>query len=80
MAVNEEPALRKWHGVPAAEAADENQLDQVDESKQSVSDKARREDERRHAARISRLFRAPEKWSWSRKDIFSLGKMHFRLN
>ena len=76
--VNQETVLRKSPTVPVAEATDGKEMDRP--KRRSILEKARRGDERRHVARISRLFRASNEMTWSRKDIFSLGELLFRID
>lgn len=76
--VNQEPVLHGSSNVPVSGLANDDQIKKSEQ--RSDFEKARRDDERRHLARISRLFRAPQGWPWSRKDIFSLGEIPFRID
>jgi len=47
--------------------------------KKNRSEKERRDGERHHMKRISRLFKAPQQ-PWSKKDVLSLGKTIFLID
>ena len=47
--------------------------------KKSAAEKGRRDRERHHLERISRLFKAPEQ-HWAKKDVLGLGKIIFLID
>ena len=49
------------------------------QAKKNGLEKGRRDRERHHLERTSRLFRAPERY-WSEKEVLSLGEINFLID
>ena len=76
--MNQQPVLRRSAGTskPAQKAGGGRSEKEV---KKNDSEKVKRDGERRHLERISRLFKAPRQ-PWSKKDVLSLGKTIFLID
>ena len=76
--VNQQPTLRQSAGSskPGRETGREKKEKSV---KKNGKEKGRRDTERHHLERISRLFRATGQ-RWSKKDVLSLGKKNFLID
>ncbi|KAF9783243.1 hypothetical protein BJ322DRAFT_1110126 [Thelephora terrestris] len=67
--VNPQSALRQINGVPGVGKKAEKE-----QTKRSRAEQKRREKEKHHLERVSRLFREPAK-PWSKKDVLSLAAL-----
>ena len=79
MAVNQQPALWRPSNAPKPrEGTDKRSEKQVEKSKK---EKNRRDVERHHLERISRMFlREPQMQGWSKKALLTLGKISFLID
>ena len=76
--MNQQPALRKAPGTSKlGQRTGGGRTEKV--AKKNESEKVRRDGERHHLERISRLFKAPQQ-AWSKKDVLSLGKLIFLID